>query len=124
MRFFAKNNDDWNNYNSGNHTGEGQSVLFVDGHVEFVRKPIVGVNNDNIYTIQGEQTGSDALKLTSSERYDVPGKQSSDTHRTRCPRRTRSSCRKSSDRYVFRILQGRLAVIGRRPVLLRLQAQK
>lgn len=45
-------NDRWRPYNSRNHNGEGQNVLFVDDHVEFTRKPIVGVNNDNIFTIQ------------------------------------------------------------------------
>ncbi|MCG3128704.1 MAG: hypothetical protein CHACPFDD_03595 [Phycisphaerae bacterium] len=45
-------NDRWRPYNSRNHNGEGQNVLFVDDHVEFVRKPIVGVNNDNIFTVQ------------------------------------------------------------------------
>ncbi len=45
-------NDRWRPYNSQNHNGEGQNALFVDGHAEFLRKPIVGVNNDNIYTYQ------------------------------------------------------------------------
>lgn len=43
-------NDKWRNYNSRNHSSEGQNVLFQDGHVEFHKKPIVGVNYDNIYT--------------------------------------------------------------------------
>lgn len=43
-------NDKWRPYNSRNHNGEGQNVLFVDSHVEFTKKPIVGVNNDNIFT--------------------------------------------------------------------------
>jgi prepilin-type processing-associated H-X9-DG protein len=45
--------DRWRPYNSRNHASEGQNVLFVDGHVEWVNKPIVGVNHDNIYTMQG-----------------------------------------------------------------------
>ncbi len=44
-------NEKWRPYNSRNHNGEGENVLFQDGHVEFVRKPIVGVNYDNIYTM-------------------------------------------------------------------------
>lgn len=44
----------WMNFNSGNHggrgSGEGQSVLFVDGHVSFEITPVVGVDHDNIYT--------------------------------------------------------------------------
>ncbi len=44
-------NEKWRPYNSRNHAGEGENVLFQDGHVEFVKKPIVGVNYDNIYTM-------------------------------------------------------------------------
>lgn len=36
--------------NSLNHEGEGQNILFGDGHIEFNRTATVGVNNDNIYT--------------------------------------------------------------------------
>ncbi|HYE20903.1 MAG TPA: prepilin-type N-terminal cleavage/methylation domain-containing protein [Tepidisphaeraceae bacterium] len=36
--------------NSLNHQGEGQSVLFGDGHVEWAQTPFVGMNKDNIYT--------------------------------------------------------------------------
>lgn len=32
------------------HYREGQSVLFADGHTEFVKTPDVGVKHDNIYT--------------------------------------------------------------------------
>jgi prepilin-type processing-associated H-X9-DG protein len=46
----------WRPYNSRNHGGEGQNVLFMDGHVEFLKRPIVGVDNDNIYTQQGGLT--------------------------------------------------------------------
>lgn len=45
-------NDKWRPYNSRNHGMEGQNVLFMDSHVEFVKKPIVGVNYDNIFTQQ------------------------------------------------------------------------
>jgi prepilin-type N-terminal cleavage/methylation domain-containing protein len=45
----------WKQLNSGNHggrgSGEGQNVAFVDVHANFVRKPIVGIDNDNIYTL-------------------------------------------------------------------------
>jgi hypothetical protein len=43
--------DKWRRFNSTNHNGEGQNVLYIDSHVEFQKKPIVGVNNDNIYTM-------------------------------------------------------------------------
>lgn len=45
----------WIPFNSPNHggrnNGEGQNVLFGDSHVEFARKPIVGVDEDNIYAV-------------------------------------------------------------------------
>lgn len=44
--------DRWRPYNSRNHNGEGQNLLFVDGSVRFEKKPISGVNSDNIYTYQ------------------------------------------------------------------------
>lgn len=47
---------DWRRFNSNNHggggNGEGQNVLFADGHSSFEKKPIVGIDNDNIYTLQ------------------------------------------------------------------------
>jgi prepilin-type N-terminal cleavage/methylation domain-containing protein len=46
----------WKPVNSPNHAQEGENVLFGDGHVEFVKKPIVGVNYDNIYTSQSDWT--------------------------------------------------------------------
>jgi hypothetical protein len=42
--------EDWMPWNSPNHGGEGQVVLFADSHAEFLPKPIVGVEKDNIYT--------------------------------------------------------------------------
>jgi len=51
---------EWKKLNSGNHggqnSGQGQNVLFADGHAEFTRKPIVGVDNDNIYTLMTENS--------------------------------------------------------------------
>jgi prepilin-type processing-associated H-X9-DG protein len=35
--------------NSNNHDGDGQNVLFGDGHVEFLQNPFVGIKRDNIY---------------------------------------------------------------------------
>ena len=43
-------NEDWRPYNSRNHNTEGQNVLYIDDHVDFKRKPLAGVQNDNIYT--------------------------------------------------------------------------
>ncbi|MFQ5414385.1 MAG: prepilin-type N-terminal cleavage/methylation domain-containing protein [Phycisphaerae bacterium] len=46
---------EWRQFNSPNHggtgNGEGQNCLFADGHVTFERKPIVGIDHDNIYTL-------------------------------------------------------------------------
>ncbi|MHC4697253.1 MAG: prepilin-type N-terminal cleavage/methylation domain-containing protein [Planctomycetota bacterium] len=45
----------WRWFNSHNHggkdNGEGQNVLFGDGHATFGRTPTAGIDNDNIYTI-------------------------------------------------------------------------
>jgi len=45
---------DWRIYNSANHggssNGEGQNLLFADGHSSFMRTPLGGIDNDNIYT--------------------------------------------------------------------------
>jgi prepilin-type N-terminal cleavage/methylation domain-containing protein len=46
-------NDLWRPYNSRNHNQEGQNCLYQDGHVTMEKRPIVGVNFDNIYTVQG-----------------------------------------------------------------------
>jgi prepilin-type N-terminal cleavage/methylation domain-containing protein len=40
----------WRPFNSPNHGGQGQGVLFADSHAEFLATPIVGVGRDNIYT--------------------------------------------------------------------------
>lgn len=53
-----KTNDDWRPYNSQNHNGEGQQILYADSHADFQRKPIAGVNNDNIYTVAGPSTAA------------------------------------------------------------------
>jgi prepilin-type N-terminal cleavage/methylation domain-containing protein len=42
--------------NSAAHNREGQNVLFNDGHAEFLKRSDIGVENDNIYTIQGGST--------------------------------------------------------------------
>ncbi len=46
---------EWRTLNSPNHggagAGEGQNLLSADGHVEFARKPIVGIDQDNVYTL-------------------------------------------------------------------------
>lgn len=50
---------EWRAYNSPNHggsgNGEGQNCLYGDGHAAFQRTPIVGIDNDNIYTLMGDE---------------------------------------------------------------------
>lgn len=36
--------------NSPVHKGDGQNVLFIDGHVDFEKRSFVGIENDDIYT--------------------------------------------------------------------------
>jgi prepilin-type N-terminal cleavage/methylation domain-containing protein/prepilin-type processing-associated H-X9-DG protein len=52
--FLASAPADWVAFNSPNHggkgQGEGQNCLFADGHATFERKPIAGIDSDNIYT--------------------------------------------------------------------------
>jgi hypothetical protein len=43
---------DWQRWNSPNHGGQGQNVLYPDGHSEFWRGPGAGVDHDDIYTQQ------------------------------------------------------------------------
>lgn len=46
--------EEWRVFQSSNHggraNGEGQNCLFADGHASFERKPIAGIDSDNIYT--------------------------------------------------------------------------
>lgn len=70
--------DKWVIWNSPNHggasNGEGQNVLFGDSHVEFERKPIVGVDEDNIY---GVMDAREPWKLNQSKQIfsanSIPG---------------------------------------------------
>jgi prepilin-type N-terminal cleavage/methylation domain-containing protein/prepilin-type processing-associated H-X9-DG protein len=41
--------------NSKNHEGDGQNVLYADGHVAWCNTVFVGMNGDNIYTTQDGQ---------------------------------------------------------------------
>jgi prepilin-type N-terminal cleavage/methylation domain-containing protein len=61
----------WRAFNSANHggagSGEGQQVLFADGHATFERTPTAGVDNDNIYTVITFEWGADNLNLIHGE---------------------------------------------------------
>ena len=43
--------------NSNNHDGDGQNILFGDGHVEFLQNPFVGIQRDNIFTRANDASG-------------------------------------------------------------------
>jgi prepilin-type processing-associated H-X9-DG protein len=55
--------------NSPNHDGDGQNVLFGDGHVEFVQNPFVGVQKDNLYA---RRAGYDMQDLASDTIWASP----------------------------------------------------
>lgn len=38
--------------NSNNHRRRGQNILFCDGHIEFVKTRFIGVDKDDIFTLQ------------------------------------------------------------------------
>jgi prepilin-type N-terminal cleavage/methylation domain-containing protein/prepilin-type processing-associated H-X9-DG protein len=44
--------------NSPNHQGQGQNVLYGDGHATFEQNPFCGAKRDNIYTVSGSTDGS------------------------------------------------------------------
>ncbi len=54
--------DDWRRFNSPNHggagDGEGQNVLYPDGHADFATTPMAGTAKDNIYTAWSPKTGN------------------------------------------------------------------
>lgn len=58
-QILALDNERWKSYNSRNHGQEGQTVLYQDGHAVMERRPIVGVNFENIYTMQGSSGDTD-----------------------------------------------------------------
>jgi prepilin-type processing-associated H-X9-DG protein len=50
--------------NSANHSGQGENVLFGDGHVDFALNPFCGTRRDNIYTVSGSTDGSVTTSTT------------------------------------------------------------
>jgi prepilin-type processing-associated H-X9-DG protein len=57
--------------NSPNHGGDGQNVLFADGHVEYEKDPFCGEDNDNIYTYG--TTGTTGMDLSHPNQQARPG---------------------------------------------------
>jgi prepilin-type N-terminal cleavage/methylation domain-containing protein/prepilin-type processing-associated H-X9-DG protein len=63
--FPARNTPDWNNFDPGGdrekikwgnaqtHQGDGQNVLYLDGHVTCEKNSACGVNDDNVFTKWG-----------------------------------------------------------------------
>ena len=44
--------------NSPNHQGDGQNLLYGDGHVDFATTPFAGSHGDNVYTAGGPECAS------------------------------------------------------------------
>jgi prepilin-type processing-associated H-X9-DG protein len=54
--------------NSRNHDGDGQNVLYGDGHVEFQQNPFCGVKRDNIYARRADSIGYASSDVINSPR--------------------------------------------------------
>jgi len=50
--------------NSGNPAGQGENVLYGDGHVNYVFDPFCGILRDNVYTVSGSTDGSNPSSAT------------------------------------------------------------
>ncbi|MEM8873905.1 MAG: hypothetical protein AAGD32_06555 [Planctomycetota bacterium] len=64
--------------NSPNHGGDGQNILYADGHVTFENSPFVGILRDNIYTtgtlVDPDEPSSRADETTTgfpADRFDA-----------------------------------------------------
>jgi prepilin-type processing-associated H-X9-DG protein len=64
--------DEMRKVNSPNHSGDGQNVLYADGHVEFDNNPFCGMQRDNIYTYgrSGAASGGDGIIGSPSSAQD------------------------------------------------------
>ncbi len=49
--------------NAISHQNEGQNVLFLDGHVEFAKRPYCSLEDDNIYTISDAPAAGSILGI-------------------------------------------------------------
>jgi len=56
--------------NSRNHRGDGQNVLYDDGHVSFATTPFAGHKQDNIFTTKSDKLARDGGPMLASP-YDV-----------------------------------------------------
>ena len=66
----------WRRVNSPNHggsgNGEGQNILFADGHAKFYKVPTAGIDNDNIYTVMTDIWDSAAVPGENRIHGDTP----------------------------------------------------
>jgi prepilin-type processing-associated H-X9-DG protein len=58
--------------NSPSHKGDGQNVLFVDGHVAFEERGYCGLDNDNIYLVANDPTGGSPVGMVPAVRAATP----------------------------------------------------
>jgi prepilin-type N-terminal cleavage/methylation domain-containing protein/prepilin-type processing-associated H-X9-DG protein len=54
----SSSSKDMQKANSPNHQGQGENVLYGDGHAEFQQNPFCGSKRDCIYTVSGSTDGS------------------------------------------------------------------
>lgn len=57
----------WRRFNSPNHNGQGQNVLFSSGHVAFEYTPAAGIHGDNIYTLMTSEWDEAGFNLIHGE---------------------------------------------------------
>lgn len=93
---------EWRRYNSGNHggtgNGEGQNVLFADGHVTFERTPAVGIDSDNIYTLMENDWSSDFGRIHGYTPWDSPEANPYPGQNVFC---TGAGCHSSTDTLIY-----------------------
>ncbi|MBI1825797.1 MAG: hypothetical protein HY287_16620 [Planctomycetes bacterium] len=67
--------------NSPAHHGRGQTVLLMDGHVQFAKSPIYGTGQDNLWLIDGVRSyrGTE-VPTRSDDAFLVPGCPQSSSH--------------------------------------------
>ena len=61
--------------NSLNHRGDGQNIVYADGHVEFAETPFAGVQRNNIFTVNSAElkhrNGPAVIRGTPSDANDA-----------------------------------------------------
>ena len=66
----------WRPFNSPNHggsgSGEGQNALFSDGHVTFAKRPTIGIDNDNIYTLMDDEWANNFGRIHGNTPHEAP----------------------------------------------------